>query len=140
MNKFKVGDNIICPKDRGGEESSEGILFVEHMSHYVGKVMKITSIEGSGGLRANSWVWSPEWVELAEDRSTWHPHHDVIVAWAKGAEIQHEWGSEWLDANTPQWKIDKRYRVKPELDNTAEIAEIERKMRELEDLLEKLKQ
>lgn len=74
-----------------------------------------------------------------EDRFTWHPHHDVIVAWAKGAEIQHEWGGEWLDAKTPQWKIEKRYRVKPEPDHTSEIAEIEQEMRKLADRLEKLK-
>lgn len=142
MSKFKVGDNIICPKDREGEESSKGIVFAGSMSRYVGKVMKITSILGNGGLRANAWVWDPEWVELAEDRTNWHPHHDVIVAWAKdwkGLTIQHKHQGSWFDCGNPQWREDKEYRVKPEPDHTAEIADIERKMRELADRLEKLK-
>lgn len=95
--------------------------------------------------------------ELSEGRTTWHPHHDVIVAWAKGAKIQYkEYKSayepdpwKWVDhlgISAPAWYSNIEYRVKPEPDNTAEIAGIERKMRELSesqkelaDRLEKLK-
>lgn len=34
---------------------------------------------------------------VVEDRSKWHPHHDLIVAWARGAEI------EYFDDDDCRW-------------------------------------
>ena len=54
---------------------------------------------------------------VVEDRSKWHPHHDLIVAWARGAEIQYlnPASNEWLDImyNSPSWKVSIKYRIKP---------------------------
>ena len=46
-----------------------------------------------------------------------HKHHDLIVAWAKGAKIQ--WlgiYNTWKDCNalSPAWDKDVTYRIKPE--------------------------
>lgn len=47
-----------------------------------------------------------------------HMHHDCIVAWANGAEIEFRSDLEniWkgLDGHSPQWYKDFDYRVKPE--------------------------
>ena len=45
-----------------------------------------------------------------------HVHHDLIVAWAKGAKIQ--WccciQDGWEDTDTPEWHVFHNYRIKPE--------------------------
>ena len=45
-----------------------------------------------------------------------HVHHDLIVAWAKGAKI--EWRDphqgEWVSIHSPSWGPDFTYRIKPE--------------------------
>lgn len=43
-----------------------------------------------------------------------HPHCEVIIAWAKGAEIQYSNnGNDWFATPTPNWAIETHYRVKP---------------------------
>jgi len=48
-----------------------------------------------------------------------HKHHDLIVAWAAGAEIElmrkhsHPIGG-WVLIEQPDWDIDSEYRIKPE--------------------------
>lgn len=79
---------------------------------------------------------------VTEDRTTWHPHHDEIVAWAKGAKIRGRrcGAKEWdEDMTFIGWRLDWEYEVMPEPDHSAEIAEIEQEMRKLADRLEKLK-
>lgn len=76
--------------------------------------------------------------EPLEDRTTWHPHHDVIVAWAKGAKVRgrREGVGPWINLGSDfdmSWLKGWEYEVIPEPDHTAEIADIERKMRELSD-------
>jgi hypothetical protein len=46
-----------------------------------------------------------------------HVHHDLIVAWAKGAEIEYfsNLSKEWRKlAVTPLWEPEATYRIKPE--------------------------
>jgi len=44
-----------------------------------------------------------------------HKHHNLIVAWAKGAEIEFYDGYEWVSTNgQPTWHVDNQYRIKPE--------------------------
>jgi len=79
--------------------------------------------------------------EAKEDRSKWHPHHDLIVAWARGAEIQYlnPASNEWLDImfNSPSWKVSIKYRIKP--DNSEKIAKAEKNFRWLENEVNDLK-
>jgi len=45
---------------------------------------------------------------------THHIHHDAIIAWAKGAEVEFfSDNGKWLKADTPMWWEDMQYRVKP---------------------------
>ena len=41
-------------------------------------------------------------------------HYDLIVAWAKGAEIQWYDGSTWITTLYPGWQPAQSYRIKPE--------------------------
>lgn len=44
-----------------------------------------------------------------------HVHHDLIVAWAKGAKIQWEYSRDgWEDISNPGWDKTTNYRIKPE--------------------------
>ena len=44
-----------------------------------------------------------------------HKHHDVIVAWAAGAEIEYlTTGGFWSAATSPIWDESRQYRIKPE--------------------------
>lgn len=67
-----------------------------------------------------------------------HKHCDLIIEWAKGAEIEMMCSDGWRTIGHPPWSESHReFRIKP--DNSDKIAEIETKMRELADELEKLK-
>jgi hypothetical protein len=80
-------------------------------------------------------------LEVDEDSSNWHPHHELITAWAKGAQIQ-TWHPKlgWVDCSMhhiiggfPEYQ----YRIKP--DNSAEIAVLEKEVAELVDELCRVK-
>jgi len=45
-----------------------------------------------------------------------HKHHDLIVAWAKGAAIQYNDKDDgfWYDTTNPSWCNHVIYRIKPE--------------------------
>ena len=43
-----------------------------------------------------------------------HKHHDLIVAWAKGATIQLNTGDAWVTDPRPKWSVDHEYRIKRE--------------------------
>ena len=49
------------------------------------------------------------------DTSKHHPHHDLIIAWAKGAEIETQTndGTGWHSIENPIWRIAYKYRIKP---------------------------
>ena len=41
-------------------------------------------------------------------------HYDLIIAWANGEEIERLDDGKWINAGTPSWLVDNRYRIKPE--------------------------
>lgn len=43
-----------------------------------------------------------------------HKHAELIKAWAEGAKIQVNLSGLWCDINTPMWRSDQEYRIKPE--------------------------
>lgn len=80
--------------------------------------------------------------------ANYHPHHDLIIQWAKGAKIERYYDSpfragvleEWLEEDTPMWYKYVQYRVKPEpSEKDKQISDIQLQMKELSDKLEKLK-
>jgi hypothetical protein len=75
---------------------------------------------------------------VVEDRSNWHEHHDLIVAWARGADIQWKSADGWKEvSDTPLWTELHKYRIKP--DNSEEIAKAEKDLRWLENEVSDLK-
>jgi hypothetical protein len=70
-------------------------------------------------------------------------HKDVIIEWAKGAEIEYRYQSEeWCSVSTPLWRSEMQYRVKPQTsDKEARIKKLELELlvaeiKHLVDLLE----
>ena len=69
-----------------------------------------------------------------------HVHHDLIIAWAKGAKIQSyskQFGN-WTNTaeNNPRWIPDIEYRVAPPTQTDAElIIELRARVKALEDRL-----
>jgi hypothetical protein len=52
---------------------------------------------------------------IVEDMLIRHVHHDLIVAWAKGAKIELDDGfGKWGYRPTPSWCIGLAYRIQPE--------------------------
>jgi len=60
------------------------------------------------------------------DTSKWHPHHDIIVAWSKGAEIECYAVStgKWVTSPDPLWNKTSQYRVKPKEEPKYSIGQI----------------
>ena len=137
MSKFKVGDEVRCLRGSNSSELEKGRVYT---------VYKIGSSWGSLYLtefRQEGWNYDPELFELAEDRSNYHKHHDVICAWAKGAEVESRGRTRgWQITETPVWLEHKEYRIKPAPARTTtdiEMERIETEMRKLADQLSDLK-
>lgn len=137
MSKFEVGDELTVV--------TRPDYWKTDWKPQVGDTCKVKSVDDVGVYIECRGYAEDHHFELAENRSTWHPHHDVIVAWAKGAKIRGRKNSEssWLmwggnAIGAPEWRPDWEYEVIPEPDHTAEIADIERKMRELSDAQKEL--
>ena len=49
------------------------------------------------------------------DTSKHHKHHDLIIAWAKGAEIEFwcDIKKVWFPVGRPSWVNVDKYRIKP---------------------------
>lgn len=122
MSKFKVGDKV----RRIAQSVSWCPLGYE--------ATVLTGYEYEDVLGSKAFIHDPQW-ELVEYTSNYHKHHDLIIQWAKGAEIEYystafeRWG---LDT-TPSWK-GVSYRIKPNPPKTDKerIAELEDRVQELE--------
>jgi starvation-inducible outer membrane lipoprotein len=120
MSKFKVGDRIV--------RISKPAMSAPY--GYVSEVTYDYEYLNARGLYklVDEKLWQ------LEER---HKHHDLIIAWAKGAEI--EFYSEtfygWLATDTPYWNPDSKYRIAPPTPQTdaERIAELEARVKELED-------
>ncbi len=63
----------------------------------------------------SSGYWGINRFKKEEKNSRWHFHHDLIIAWAKGAEIQFKTArGKWVDLQQPTWIPDVEFRIKPE--------------------------
>lgn len=102
MNKFKVGDKVI-------RTTGSSILSIG--KKYIVKEVRVEgiSLKGYGDKLFNS-----SYFKLVEDASKHHTHHDLIIAWAKGAEIETSIKGRWRSLNHPDWNINYVYRIKPE--------------------------
>ncbi len=118
MSKFKVGDKVVCISSWSNDEVSPSRYRIKGREYVVASVRL-----GWGGVEQINVLGAPGdcWHEsahytLTEDKSKFHKHHDLIVAWAKGAKI--EWKSKvdgaWHQIDTPTWPPSREYRIKPE--------------------------
>ena len=123
MKKFKTGDRV---RRKDGTCFSNGDLEVTVRCLEEKKVWLQES---------DSWTLETH-LKLAEDTSKHHVHHDLIIAWAKGAEIEYESTNlfVWKLIDQPSWRENMRYRVKPTppKKDKERIAELEARVAELE--------
>ena len=122
MNKFKKGDRIVRISKTFNDvpigyscEVTCGDTYINVNDNYV---------------TINEKHWQ------LEER---HVHHDLIIAWAKGAKIQYysEAFGEWtkIPAKNPSWSHGIEYRVAPTQTDAERITELEAKVKELESRL-----
>ena len=102
MSNIKVGDMV---------ELKNG-------NPYQGKLQnKVTSISYCGGyVRVNgrTSLTHVDNFKVVVDTSKHHVHHDLIVAWAKGAEIEYLLQTgKWFRITKPCWDSHTEYRIKP---------------------------
>ena len=84
-----------------------------------------------------SWKVSSNF-RVVVDTSKYHKHHDSIVAWAKGAEIEYGHNDEWFPTKRPAWHESSVYRIKPT--EPTELELLEQKYKELGDAIQELKE
>lgn len=122
MCKFKAGDRV---RHVDGSYFSNGnkIVTIERVAH--GQYFFKETRTDWRASRADAAL------ELAEDTSKHHKHHDLIIAWAKGAVIERRRSSgNWGSTCSPLWDSSAEYRIKPEkseseLEKESIIAEME---------------
>ncbi len=113
MSNIKVGD----------------IVELKYGNPYQGKLQnKVTSISDCGGyvrvndMTAGTRVGSFKVVETSKH----HKHHDLIITWAKGAEIEYLSATgTWTSTKQPSWSSHKNYRIK-----SSEPTELEKLIKE----------
>lgn len=139
MSKFKVGDKVRKVKE-GTTAFPVG---------YEGEVTGFTStLKGHIYVDNSLHSWEGNW-ELVEDKSKYpngkHPHHDVIIEYAKGAEV--EWFNsiyeKWCLTSHPSFGKNTLYRVKSQQDPAVQAAkkkieQAEQMLREANDELDRL--
>ncbi|YP_009966425.1 hypothetical protein HWA86_gp47 [Pseudoalteromonas phage HP1] len=137
MFKFRVGDKV--------RKISNGTS--NYPIGYEGVVNKAgvncLYVDGKGAsTRAVYW-------ELVEDKAKYpngkHPHHDIILEYAKGAELEFFSTSvnAWRNVLSPAFAKDTLYRVKPQQDPAVQAAkkkieQAEQMLREANDELDRL--
>ena len=123
MRKFKVGDRIVRTSEPRSWMPLECTATVLHGYNY----------EDNGG--AVVYVVDEQW-ELVEDTSKHHIHHDLIIAWAKGATIGHTnyMGHKIGQQGTPTWCSLTKYHIvdSPTQTDAELIIELRARIDELE--------
>lgn len=145
MNKFQAGDKVVA--------IVSNLLWIPEYKYEKGDVFTVSSCEGysvwfEGRGNFSYSVHSFE-LRTLEDTSSaseqntanYHIHHDLIVAWAKGAKIEFNTWNGWRPCRVPQWHVHGyKFRIAPEkTEKELEIERIESEMRKLADDLNKLK-
>ena len=130
---FKVGDRVRrTGPSYGNMEKGMEAKVVGIDVHYM-----TVLLNNGASINTNPMFW-----ELVEPvRHNHHPHHDLIIAWAKGAEIETRASESfsWQDKHHSEWLVDWQYRIKPTNRNAERIERIEQEMRRLADELKELR-
>ena len=140
MNKFKIGDKVRK-------------VFQNTSDFNIGDTAIVSEVLDVNTIKLNNTrdTYSSNCWELVEDKDKYpngkHPHHDIILEYAKGAEVEVTCvGSidEWRMVPLPVFHPDRKYRVKPQQDPAVQAAkkkieQAEQMLREANDELEKLR-
>lgn len=116
---------------------------------YEGEVTGFSSVSTGRIYVDKAWHSNAENWELVEDKDKYpngkHPHHDIILEYAKGAELEFFSTSvnAWLRTPTPAFVKGTLYRVKPQQDTAVQAAkkkieQAEQMLREANDELDRL--
>lgn len=125
MSKFKVGDEVL-----GIFGTHKGQLrIVSRETRNSGWLQFV----GEGRRNFNPACW--ELVE--EDATKRRPHYDIIIAWAKGAEVEICSSGSWYTISTPNFDRCCKYRVKED-PKQSEIKSIREEMDKLASRLKEL--
>ncbi|AGK87029.1 hypothetical protein RIO-1_15 [Pseudoalteromonas phage RIO-1] len=137
MSKFKVGDKV---RKTLQKTSDFNIGDTAVVSEVVDE--RTIKLNGSSDTYSSS-CW--EVVQRGAYPNGKHPHHDVILEYAKGAEI--EWFNsiyeKWCLTSSPSFGRNTLYRVKPQQDPAVQAAkkkieQAEQMLREANDELDRL--
>lgn len=139
MSKFKVGDKV--------RKVKEGTAV-----YPVGYEGEVTEIVDTRLYLDRKMINSrDEYWALVEDKDKYpngkHPHHDVILEYAKGAEVEFQLSrsNRWapIEGEEPRFCRNLKYRVKPQQDPAVQAAkkkieQAEQMLREANDELDRL--
>ena len=139
--EFKKGDKIISVSDNGFGIRIGGVYTVlKHEDIFV----YLLNEGGDDRKRLAKYYTLYEEADESpqEDKTKWHKHHDLIVAWAKGEEVEYrnKLFKEWitLDHEEAVWESTTEYRLNP-AKKEQEVSEIEQQIKELSEKLTQLK-
>lgn len=131
MSKFKVGDRV-------KRVSLNKLIRDSFNGMRIDDEDVVTGIAGDRSISLKNYGagHSVDYFELVEDKSKHHKHHDLIIAWAKGAEIEYYSTifNCWEEISKINWLDNYEYRIKPPAPKTDKerIAELEARVKELE--------
>ena len=137
MSKFKIGDKV----RKVSNGTSTYPIGYEGIVNSAG--VNCLYVDGKGASSRS------EYWELVEDKDKYpngkHPHHDIILEYAKGAELEFfsESSGKWMTTLSPAFAKDTLYRVKPQQDPAVQAAkkkieQAEQMLREANDELDRL--
>jgi hypothetical protein len=117
MNKFNAGDKVKIVRTGfgfGKEHLGRIVTISKKGSSYMHGIDGYYIDEGFGNGARSSTCGEPSF-ELVLYPNAPHKHEELIIAWARGAEIQYEDCEEgtWEDVRKPGWFLKENYRIKP---------------------------
>jgi len=128
MNEFKEGDILRRLADPANMIPVGTLCEVESVDF---GLVFITGFHG-GFIASNFELESPKYPNPP------HKHADVIIEWAKGADILFDIGGSWIKTDNPKWQVIANYKVAPTLSELADI-KTQAKIAKLEAKLAKLR-
>ena len=133
-HNFKLGDRVrVVEMAISGDVVVGTIGFITAVLLYGGDVTVSVGEVGANFFYGNSGGK----LELVYPNPP-HKHHDLIIAWAKGAEIEAKnYFDKWEYVTVPTWRVGSTYRVKPSNIKSPKDLEVDRIEEEMRIISEK---
>lgn len=125
MSNFKVGDKVVCIDGSQSSTLVEGMVYEVVGTNL--RNMGFVKVRLPNGADVDQYAWRFKAKPKYSTPNGKHKWHDVIVAWAEGADIQyrlpgHEW-KIWNANYSPTFGEGSEYRIKPEKSDALIAAE-----------------